>query len=72
MIGTWGRRVYGTVVKGPKFTRFRLDIVLDNQCTFSETCIRRNVDLERYPHLYSWTLDGMTAKLTRRIAQRAQ
>lgn len=72
MKGTWGRRVYGTVHRGPTYTRFRLEFTLDNQCTFYETAVLPNRELDRYTRLYGHTLNRMTDKLASRVAQRAQ
>lgn len=72
MQGTWGRRVWGKVVKGPTRTRFRLEVRLQNDCVFFETIIVGNEELERYPNLYGWTLDRMTDKLEERIKERHQ
>jgi hypothetical protein len=68
----WGRRVYGKVQRGPKYTRFRIEIELANQCVFHETHIQANDQLDRYPKLYGWTLDLMTEKLIKRVAERLQ
>lgn len=72
MKGTWGRRVYGSVRKGAKYTRFRLEIVMDNDCTIYETAVVPNDELEQYPTLYPWTLNNLTEKLIKRLEARAQ
>jgi len=72
MKGTWGRRVYGSVKKGAKYTRFRLEITLTNDCVFNETQLVPNDELEQYPTLYKWTLDNMTEKLIKRVEARPQ
>lgn len=65
------KRVYGRVIKGPKYTRFRLETVLSNGCTFYVTKVRTNEHLKRYPSVYGRTLDGMIEELTKRLEQRA-
>lgn len=72
MEGTWGRRVYGTVTKTPRTTRFRLEVTMDNGCTIFETKILSNEELDRFPRAYGLTLDYLTAKLDARLAQRFQ
>lgn len=72
MKGTWGRRVYGSVKKGTKYTRFRLEMTLTNDCTFFETHLQSNESLEQYPALYGWTLDLLTDRLNKRVEARPQ
>jgi hypothetical protein len=72
MQGTWGRRVFGTVKRGPKYTRFRLEVKLDNGCTIYETQHVNNNELELFEGLYSFMLDEMTYRLEERIEERAQ
>lgn len=67
MQGTWGRRVYGKVSTGTKYTRFRLELVLQNDATIYETTHVANDVLEKYPNIYKWTLDNLTEKLDERL-----
>lgn len=72
MEGTWGRRVYGSVKRGAKYTRFRLEFVLTNDCIFDIVMVQSNDTLDQYPRLYGWTLDEMTEKLAQRVEARPQ
>lgn len=72
MVGTWGRRVFGTVKRGPKYTRFRLEIKLDNGCTIYETQLVSNLEIDDFEGLYGFVLDQMTDRLAKRIKERAQ
>lgn len=70
MKGTWGRRVYGTVRKGIRYTRFRLEITLQNDLVIYEVRHVPNDELDMYPNLYAWTLNNMTEKLHTRLVDR--
>lgn len=72
MEGTWGRRVFGTVVKGPKNTRFRLAVKLENDLVIYQVAIIPNNELAQFDGLYKFTLDKMVVKLQERIDERAQ
>jgi len=72
MEGRWGRRVYGKVQRQNRYTRFRLEITLKNDCVFHETTHVANDQLDQYPKLYGWTLDNMTEKLKERVDARLQ
>lgn len=72
MQGTWGRRVFGVVVKGPKFTRFRLEVKLDNGATISSNIVVPNNELEQFDKLYGYTLNEMVKSLDQRIKERSQ
>lgn len=63
--------MYGKVEKGPSYTRFYVEFILGNGCTFYETCVLPNEQLKQYPKLYSSTLTKMTDKLKKRIDDRA-
>lgn len=70
MKGTWGRRVYGSVRKGPKFTRFVISIELANRVTAYESMYITNKQLELQPRIYGWTLDELTRRLEKRVEER--
>lgn len=70
MKGTWGRRVFGTVTRGRKFTRFQLELRLQNNCVMTETQLVSNEKLEQYPKAYGYALDLITYKLEMRLAER--
>lgn len=72
MEGTWGRRVYGTVSKTPRCTRFRLEVTMENGCTIFETKIVSNLELDRFPRAYGLILDDLTSKLEKRLNERHQ
>lgn len=72
MEGTWGRRVFGTVSRTPRNTRFRLEVRLDNGCVIFQVIHVPNNELEAFPGLYGFTLDQITAKLDERIKERHQ
>ena len=72
MKGTWGRRVYGSVIKGAKYTRFHLEVRLDNGVLTQCNIIQSNHDLERFPDLYGFVLDRMTKEIDQRIHERFQ
>jgi hypothetical protein len=70
MKGTWGRRVFGTIQKGPTYTRFHLEITLLNGCPFYQVIEVRNEELAADPRLYKHILDKMTEKLEQRVKDR--
>lgn len=72
MEGRWGRRVYGSVKRGAKYTRFRLEFTLTNDCVYDIVMHQSNDTLDQYPNLYGWTLDNMLEQLTSRVEARPQ
>lgn len=72
MKGTWGRRVFGTVEKGPKNTRFHLEIAIDNGSFIEEIVVVTNLELECFRKLYGFILDRMTTRLEKRLDERHQ
>lgn len=67
MKGTWGRRVYGRIVKGEEYTLFTLEIRMETL----HTCriFVPNKELERYPGTYKTVLDAMVRSLEKEITQ---
>lgn len=59
MRGTWGRRVFGRVERGPKFTRFHLEVEVAEMLA-ERGWVVSNDELERQPDLYGWVLDMLT------------
>lgn len=72
MENTWGRRVHGSVKKGAKFTRFHLEVRMENNVVATCTIMIPNNELELYPKLYPFTLNRMTEDLDKRITERHQ
>lgn len=72
MKGTWGRRVYGTVTRTPRYTRFHLELQMDNKCTIYEVRCVSNDELNSDPRGYGKMLDYLTAKLETRLASHYQ
>lgn len=72
MEGTWGKRVYGVVERSSRITLFRLEVKLDNGCTFYEAERASNLELEQFEGLYGFILDRLTDKLDKRIKARHQ
>lgn len=70
MKGTWGRRVFGTVTKGPTYTRFRLEFALSNGVSIYEVEQVPNGILKDYPDYYKYVLDLLLEKLAARVAER--
>lgn len=72
MKGTPWKRVHGRVIKGPTYTRFRVEVTINNGCGLYEVCVLKNSDLVRFPKLYARTLDAMVVTLANRVGDRAQ
>lgn len=68
--GRWGRRVWGEVHRGSTYTRFHLQITIENGCDFFETLLISNLQLKSQPLIYGWTLDEMTKRLAKRVDER--
>lgn len=60
MEGRWGRRIYGTVIRGPESTRFTLVMEQSEGKAITQINFLPNDELDRYPHLYSFILNKMT------------
>lgn len=61
--GRWGRRVYGRIQKGPKYTRFYLSIAITNGLIVQRVAMVPNNELESFSGLYKFTLDKMVREL---------
>lgn len=69
MKGTWGRRMYGQIQKGPELTYFRLVIVMREGWELEEVMAAETQDLIDDPTMYRVILDWMTDELQKKVAQ---
>lgn len=60
--GRWGRRVYGRIQRGPKYTRFHLEMTMHNDLVIQRDVIVPNCDME-VSGVYKFTLDTMTREI---------
>lgn len=67
MEGTWGRRVFGRIIKGETNTLFILTIQMETL----HTCriFVPNIELQTYPGTYKNVLDAMVATLESRMEE---
>jgi hypothetical protein len=67
MEGRWGRRVFGTVARGPARTIFNLELKTREGAIIHSRIIVANEDLEHYPGHYGQVLDRMVEKIEEAI-----
>jgi len=70
MKGTWGRRVFGTVSRGPRTTRFHLEVRIRNGLVVTRDKIVSNIELEAFPKLYGFVLDEMVYHIDQQVKRR--
>lgn len=68
MEGTWGRRVFGTIKKGPTETIFELSLETREGFVIGSTILVENQDLEELPYVYKDVLDMMVIDIQRALA----
>lgn len=73
MKGTWGKRVFGWVRRGQKYTRFYISVDLDSGLTVYRTKVVENDQLDRANfNLYGYTLDKMVEEIDKNLHERHQ
>lgn len=70
MEGRWGRRVFGRIQKGRKYTRFYLEITVSNGLVIYRQIMVPNHELRGFPGAYKFTLDKMTYELEQHYLNR--
>lgn len=68
MEGTWGRRVFGTIQKGPEVTRFELYLALRDGIVVGSVIYVTNIELETGSGVYKEVLDQMVDGIQKGIA----
>lgn len=67
MEGRWGRRIYGTVERGPSVTVFTLVLEMRAGEMIHSRFRASNEDLEQWPGHYGHILDTMVKKIEEAI-----
>lgn len=67
MEGRWGRRIFGTVHRGERITRFYLEMKTREGETITSIIRASNEDLDQFPGNYGFILDKMVGNIDHAI-----